>query len=209
MIKKITVIAAILLLQTTVLFAQQAKRFSLTSPDGKITVNITGGTELQWEVKHGADQVIRPSSISLQLQNGEMPGKNVVILSDKKQTVNQTINAIAYKKKTIIDNYNELILDCKDDYGFIFRVYNDGAAYRFYSKKKNDLIIQSEKVEFNFNKDYKVLIPHTSDLRGGERYTCSFEEFYADIPLSKFNKDTLGYLPLMVKLENNKKSEKV
>ena len=51
-----------------------------------------------------------------------------------------------------------------------------------------------------------MLIPFTSDLRDRERYSCSFEEFYADMPISKIDPDTLGYLPMMVKLDNNKKA---
>ena len=43
-------------------------------------------------------------------------------------------------------------------------------------------------------------------MRGGDKYSCSFEEFYTETPVSKFNKDTLAFLPLLVKLDNNKKA---
>lgn len=203
---KRTSVLTFLILCSFVVYSQKSKTYSVASPDGKITVNIHTGIDIKWEVKHGTDPVIIPSAISLQLQSGETLGKNVVVASSKKQSVNQSINAIAYKKKTIIDAYNELILNCKGNYGIIFRIYNDGAAYRFFTTRKEELIILSEQAEFNFDKDRTVLMPHTSDLRGRERYSCSFEEFYTETPVSKINKDTLGYLPLLVKLDNNKKA---
>jgi alpha-glucosidase len=206
MCRKITAIFTFFLLNAISLYSQQEKKFSLLSPDGKISINTVVGTGLQWEVKHGTDLVILPSSVSLQLQSGEVLGKNVKIISSKKTTIDRVIDAIAYKKKTIVDQYNELTLNFTGDYGIVFRAYNDGVAYRFFTNKKVSLVIQSEQAEFNFDKDYKVFIPHTSDLRGGERYTCSFEEFYTETSLSKINKDTLGYLPLLVELNNNKKA---
>jgi len=186
--------------------SQKAKSFSLTSPDGKIAVSISVTDNIKWSVTHSEDIVILPSAISIELQGGEVIGRNIKSVTSKKRTVNQVINAVFYKKKAIIDNFNELTLSFKNGEGVIFRAYNEAAAYRFFTSRKDELIIRSEQIEYNFNKDYNVMIPFTSDLRDGERYSCSFEEFYADIAISKINKDTLGYLPMLVKLDNNKKA---
>lgn len=196
----------VVLLQTALVYSQKSKAFSLTSPNGKISVSITAGDDLQWSVKHLSDHVIAPSLISIELAGGEVLGRNVKINSSKKLSVNQTISSVAYKKKTITDQYNELTLHIKGEYGIIFRAYNDGAAYRFFTNRKKELIITGESAAFTFDKDYNVMIPYTSDLRGRERYTCSFEEFYADTAISKLYKDSLAYLPLLVKLDNNKKA---
>ena len=206
MFKKSTGIFVLLLLQVTALPSQKIKTFSLSSPDNKININITTGANLQWNVKHGTDNVILPSSINMKLQTGETLGENVTVTAANRLTINKTINAVAYKKQTINDNYNELTLTFKGGYGVIFRAYNEAAAYRLFTKKKGDIIVQSEKAEFNFEKDDTVFIPHTSDLRGGDKYSCSFEEFYTEIPVSHLNKDTLAFLPLLVKLDNNKKA---
>jgi alpha-glucosidase len=206
MIRRANILIAMLLLQAGILYCQKTKGYSITSPDGKLRIGIITGAQLQWEVKHGEDHVILPSAINIQLQNGEVLGQNVKVVSTKKQSVNKIINTVAYKKKTITDNCNELILNLKGDYGIVFRAYDDGVAYRFFTKKKGEIIIQSEQSEFNFDNDYTAFIPHTSDLREGERYSCSFEEFYTETSLSKFNKDTLGYLPLLVRLNGNKKA---
>ena len=41
--------------------------------------------------------------------------------------------------------YKELSIAFKGDYGVIFRAYNDGVAYRFYTKKKGEITILSEE----------------------------------------------------------------
>ena len=186
------------------------KNFTISSPDGSVQLRVDAGTKLQWSVTHQSQTIIAPSSISLTLQTGEVLGADPKIrtlptIGAKSENINNKITAFNYKKDIVEDNYNQLTLNCKGDYGVIFRVYNDGVAYRFFTKKKGELVIDAEQAEFNFDKDYTALIPHTSDLRGGDRYSCSFEEFYTTTLISKFNADTLGYLPLLVELDNNKK----
>jgi alpha-glucosidase len=186
------------------------KNFTFSSPDGNLQLKVGAGKKLQWSVTHQSQTIIAPSSISLTLQTGEVLGDHPKIRTPLTagagfEEVDNKITAVNYKKDIVEDNYNQLTLNCKGDYGVIFRVYNDGVAYRFFTKKKGELVINAEQAEFNFDKDYTALIPHTSDLRGGDRYSCSFEEFYTTTPISKFNADTLGYLPLLVELDNNKK----
>lgn len=187
-------------------FSQKSKPLRIASPDGKVNVMVETGPAITWSVKHAGTVIIMPSVVSLTLATGEVLGQNPKIISSKVQSANTTFTTPLYKKSSVDDNYNQLTIKCKGDYGVIVRAYNDGAAYRFFTTRKGELIIQSERAEFNFDKDHTAYIPYTSDLRGGERYTCSFEEFYAATPVSKFNKDTLGYLPLLMTLPDNKKA---
>ncbi|MGB3006913.1 MAG: glycoside hydrolase family 97 N-terminal domain-containing protein, partial [Chitinophagaceae bacterium] len=188
------------------LMAQKIKTYQLTSPDNKNQITVQTGENIKWAVHHNGQAIISSSVISINLAGGEVLGANPRILSSKQRLIDETINPVAYKKDRVANQCNELTLTCKGGFGLIFRAYNDGVAYRFFTQRKEELIINSETAAFNFEKDYTAFIPHTSDLRGGERYTCSFEEFYTQTPLSKFNKDTLGYLPLLIQLDNNIKT---
>jgi len=190
----------------TIARAQKWKAYTLSSPDNKIQLGVSVGDAIRWWVSHRGEPVLVPSKVSLHLNTGEVLGTSVNVISSKVQSINETINAVAYKKDKIENKCNQLTLVCKGDYGIIFRVYNDGAAYRFFTKRQGNLVIQSEQAEFDFGKDYTAFIPYTSDLRGGEKYSCSFEEFYTETDLSKFNRDTLGYLPLLVELDHDKKA---
>jgi alpha-glucosidase len=191
--------------------ADAQKHITISSPDGNLHLRVDVGSKLEWSLTHQSQTVIAPSSISLTLKGGEVLGAHPKIqtplsVGAKFEKIKNKITAVNYKKEIVEDNYNQLTLNCKGDYGLIFRLYNDGVAYRFFTKKNGELIVNAEQAEFNFDKDYTAFIPHTSDLRGGDSYSCSFEEFYASIPITKFHADTLAYLPLLVELENNKKA---
>ncbi|MEO7766229.1 MAG: glycoside hydrolase family 97 protein [Ferruginibacter sp.] len=193
-----------LLLIVSAASAQKNKVFSLSSPDGKIVVSLNTGAKMNWSVKHGQDTIIAPSSISLTLSTGEVLGANAKVISTKTATVNREFNTPIYKKKSVIDNYNQLTVVCKGDYGIVLRAFNDGVAYRFYTKRKGDMIISSEEANFNFSNDYKSFIPYVRDFRSSEQYIQSFEALYTESNLSKVNKDTLGFLPVLIEVGNKK-----
>src|ERR1700733_8357198 len=128
-----------LLLTGSLLQAQKGKTFGLISPVGNIKVNIVSAPQLQWSVFYGSQQVLAPSAIGLQLDNGEVWGKEMKALVSNKDQVNRKFAANFYKKDSITDRYNELRLVWKGNHGIIFRVYDDGAAYRFFSYSKDSL----------------------------------------------------------------------
>jgi alpha-glucosidase len=187
--------------------AQQLKSFQLKSPDGKITATIDAAKNLSWSVKHENTQVIIPSAISLSLNNGEVLGKNVAISNSKISSVQSNISTALYKKAVVPDNYNQLVINFKNNYGVIFRAYNDGVAYRFTTNRKDSLTVNSEQAEFNFDDDYKTLVPYVREPRyNGDKFQTSFESLYEDRKLSEFSKDTLGMLPSLIELNDGKKA---
>ena len=198
-------IVIFLLLSTAITNAQKSKSFQLLSPDGNIKVVISSGAKLEWSVQQKAENIIMPSVIAMKVKDGILFGENAIITSTKATSVNEVIDAINYKKNKIENVYNQLLLNCNGEYGIIFRAYNEGVAYRFFTKKKDSIIIQSEEANFNFDKDYQAFIPYTRDLRDHDKYTQSYEALYDHINLSKFEKDTLAFLPLLVDMGNNKK----
>jgi alpha-glucosidase len=201
--KLLLVLSALFL--SVVVNAQKAKTYSLTSPNGAVQINIDTASKLTWSVIQQSQVITKPSAIAMHLNDGKVLGENAQITSAKKENVNTTIAALFYKKDTIEDNYTQLTLNCKDDYGIIFRAYNDAAAYRFFTKKKDSIIIQSEDAEFNFTDDDSAWIPYSNDPHNGDKYECSFENIYQHIPLSQFVKDSVAFLPVLVDLKNNKK----
>ena len=186
--------------------AQKTKIFDVQSPYGNIKLHVEATNKMAWSVKDKDQPIIQPSSISLQLQN-EILGENAIITSSKTEKVSNTINAINYIKATIPDNYNQLTLNCKGDYGLIFRVYNDAVVYRFFTKKKDSIIIKNEEANFNFTNDDSAFIPIQFDYRDGQNFNSSFEALYHHITLSQFPKDSLAFLPLLVDVGNGRKAE--
>ena len=202
---KLIGLIVVLLISSTILNAQKSKSFELKSPDNKIALKLEIGAKMLWSVQHDGQQVITPSAISMQLGNGEILGDNAKISSSKTEKIDQPIAAINYKKTTIQNQYNQLTISCKGDYLVIFRVFNDGVAYRFFTRKKGEIIVKNEEANFNFTADHKAFIPYMWDYRDGKIFNTSFENLYKETNISKFAPDSLAFLPLLVDVGENKK----
>ena len=183
-----------------------AQVIHVKSPNGKIDMALESGAKISWSVKHENTEVIAPSTISLTLGGGVVLGNNAKVVNVKNSKVNTSFAAPIYKKKTVIDEYNQVIINFKGDFGLILRAYNDGVAYRFFISKKGQIIVESEDANFNFSKDHKAFVPYVRDLRENDIYTLAFEALYDEIPLSKFVKDSLAFSPILINFGNGKKA---
>lgn len=188
-------------------FSQEAQDFVVTSPNGKIKVSILVGEKITWSVLHEKNQILAPSSISMTLDQNEVLGKNALVLNSKREKVNTTFESPFYKKSTIKNQYNLLLLNFKNGFSIEYRVFDDGAAYRFITQKKKDITVKSEEVSLNFDQDYGSLMPYVRDLRNPkDPYIFAFEAHYENKKISEFAKDTLAFLPFLIDYKNHKKA---
>jgi alpha-glucosidase len=203
--KKLIGAVAMFLLSSSMLIGQKNKIYEIKSPGGNINLHIEAGAKLIWSIQSDGQQIIAPSSISLQLTGGEVLGGNVRVLSTKTDKIDNMITPVNYKKSTIHDQCNQFTISFKGDYGLIFRVYNEGVAYRFFTKRKGELFVKNEEANFNFTADQKVFVPYMWDYRDGKIFNSSFEALYKEINISKFASDSLAFLPVLADVGNNKK----
>lgn len=47
-----------------------------------------------------------------------------------------------------------MTLSFRGNYGLVFRMYNDGLAYRFTTKMKNDIVVVDEEADYTFFRPY-------------------------------------------------------
>lgn len=183
------------------------KQYRLTSPDGKLVVDIKVGENITYSVSHDGDIVLNPSPVSMELANRPGFGLNSKLKDAKTSSVNKTIEAHFYKRQKIQDVFNELVLTFKEDFSLIFRAYDEGVAYRFVDTGKNDFIVNNEQSVFNFAKDYNAYIPYVkSNAKNIEgQYFNSFENFYTYTPISQIKREKLIFTPLVVELDHGKK----
>lgn len=184
----------------------QTKTYHIKSPDGKIDMTVNAGATINWAVKYGDADVITPSTISLVLGNGSVLGLNAVVKSDKTSSKDEYFNTPIYKREKVHDNYNQLILKFNGDYGLIFRAYNDGVAYRFTTEFKETITLKDEEVNFNFAADNQALLPFVNDFRAKDKWNTSYEAHYDTVNVSAVKKDTLAFLPVLVKINDNIKA---
>lgn len=180
--------------------------FTLSSPDGKITVDIDLGERVTYAVRHDGDLLLAPSAVSMTLDKGQY-GVNPKLRNASRKSVDQTIDAHFYKRDKVADKYNELTLSFRGDYSIVYRAYDDGVAYRFVSHSRKPFVVKDEQAEFNFPADHNAWIPYVARSKGTieSQFFTSFESLYDYIPLSKWDKERLGIAPLLVESANGKK----
>lgn len=186
-------ILSLLLLIRNASFAAKEKKYVLSSPDGTLKVEISAGNELAYQVMHGNDTILSHSNIGLVLENGTIVGKTPRITGERRRKDN--IESPFYRFKEFVATGNELDLKLKGGFGIIFRAYNEGVAYRFYTTQSSDIIIKEEQAEFNFKEDYTAYLPYTTNDK--KPMAMAYQNVYDITPLSKAQ-PKLAFLPVTV-----------
>ncbi|MBQ6197830.1 MAG: glycoside hydrolase family 97 protein [Bacteroidales bacterium] len=187
----LTIIAAVF-----VALVLQAKDYRVQSPGGEVSVMIQNGESLIWSVSLGGEVLIAPSELSLTLADGSVYGPKAKFRKVTRKSVNQILPAQNFKRGSVKDSFNELKLQAKE-FDLVVRVYDDGAAYRFVTKK--GVTIASERASFNFPGDHKAWVPYVNPGRKlGDQFFSSFENLYSNIGLSEWENGRLAFLPVTV-----------
>ena len=176
-------------------FAAKEKKYVLSSPDGTLKVEISAGNELAYQVMHGNDTILSHSNIGLVLENGTIVGKTPRITGERRRKIKDNIESPFYRFKEFVATGNELDLKLKGGFGIIFRAYNEGVAYRFYTTQSSDIIIKEEQAEFNFKEDYTAYLPYTTNDK--KPMAMAYQNVYDITPLSKAQ-PKLAFLPVTV-----------
>ncbi len=188
-------ILSLLLLIGNASFAAKEKKYVLSSPDGTLKVEISAGNELAYQVMHGNDTILSHSNIGLVLENGTIVGKTPRITGERMRKIKDNIESPFYRFKEFVATGNELDLKLKGGFGIIFRAYNEGVAYRFYTTQSSDIIIKEEQAEFNFKEDYTAYLPYTTNDK--KPMVMAYQNVYDITPLSKAQ-PKLAFLPVTV-----------
>lgn len=186
--KKYIYLLLFLLFAVTSIQAQSG--FSLSSPDHTISVDISLKEKIYYTVSFKGERVLEASPLSLNIDNAVL-GANPVIVNAKNTSIDQVIPTIWGSRKSIKDQYNQLVLDCEGDFSVEFRAYNTGVAYRFLTRLKGkQVIVRNEEVAFRFN----------SGISAWMLDSKSYESNFRLVPLDgmAINEKSKIFLPLFV-----------
>ncbi len=175
------------------------KTFDLSSPDGTVKAWVRIDDTVRYSVWKNSDQLIMPSEISMSLADGGSYDASVKLQKVQRKSVDNTLDALFYKKDRVKEQYNELKLQFKT-YDLIFRAYDAGIAYRIVSKSKIPFKVLSEVAEFAFPADWNMFVPYVRPrIKTFEgQFFNSFENVYKDEKISAWDREKLAFLPLMV-----------
>ena len=166
------------------------KIYSLSSPDGNLRTTVTVGEEIRVALDAGDTPLLAPSPVSMTLEDGEVLGRNARVVRAEKSSVDRTIASPFYKKSRVGERYNQLTLSFRGDFGLVFRLYDDGLAYRFTTDREGTLRIGDECVAFSFPADCRAVVPYVArgrDFDFESQFFNSFENTYTTARITELN----------------------
>jgi len=172
----------------------QAKVYTLYSPDKRIEVAVSVTDRVLYSIVYDSKNLINPSAISMTINDNVVLGKGLlkVEFAEQRSADEKILPPVKEKRAVITDRWNEITLHFRGNYGLVFRAYDDGAAYRFFTGYRRDIKINSEEATFIFAENHSVWFPFTKSLH------TSFESNYTYLPLAEIGSQRFGYAPVLV-----------
>lgn len=169
------------------------KKVSVSSPDGNITVNVTVGDDLRYDVISNGELLLKNSRVSMTLSDRTL-GKKAKMTGKKYQTVNTVEKPLFPLKFNSVENcYNLLTMTMAGGWQIQWRVYNDGLAYRFITSLKGDIEVLSEESSLALTKASDLILQQPSHFK------TSCEEPYTHVCSSEWkSSDKMSELPIVI-----------
>ncbi|WP_421738953.1 glycoside hydrolase family 97 protein [Caulobacter sp.] len=180
--------------------AKAAERI-LASPDKSLTVTIsdTDG-QARYAVSRKGRALLVPSPLGLLLDKGGLLSRGLTIAGSTQASVDQTYDLVVGKTRTVRERYNELTIDFAEAGAdgrrlkVVFRVYDDGAAFRYVLPDQPALagvVIRNEETGFNFAGDDRCWALNLG------KFGSSHEGEYDPVQASSFREHNLLELPVV------------
>ena len=177
-----------------------AETFNLKSPDGNLKIIIKVNKDIRYAVSFREQPVINESAIAISLDNGLYLGHDPRTIKSKKEEINEKITPVVREKRAqVLNHCNQLDITFEDKFGLLFRAYNDGMAYRFYTNFPDSITIRSEQATFSFSQGDSVYFPFENSMH------TSFEKLYDFVAISDITSDQMAFLPVLVQTANDLK----
>jgi alpha-glucosidase len=200
MTRRQIILVGILLLAITGRPGLSADNYEVLSPGQGIKLKIAIDGKINYSVFFESQVILKPSPISLTLKDKGHLGINPILESVEQRSADEEIHPVVCEKRAIIrDHFNEISLHFKNDFSLIFRVYDDGVAYRFKTSLEGDIEILDEEVIFNFAGDHHIYFPTE------ESFFTHQERRYEYVQLSQISRYKMCYPPALVDIEGGPK----
>ncbi|HPN68001.1 MAG TPA: glycoside hydrolase family 97 catalytic domain-containing protein [Saprospiraceae bacterium] len=173
----------------------------VSSPNGKIAVSVD--VEMaNYSITLNGKTVLETSKLGVTRADGDFSKQLKLVNTSKVKEVSDTYSMVNAKKSKMTYLANEKTWETTNAAGhkmnIVFRVSNDGVAFRYvFPDKSSDVKkINSEETSFNFPIDAKAwLQPKTESQSGFEHTNPSYEAHYElDIPVTKSSPGPNGWV---------------
>ena len=186
-----------MLLLTAITFAGE---YQLDSPDHTIAVTVSVDENIRYSVTCKGVEIIRPSEISLLLDQNRHLGYGPRLRKVTRHSADQVLEPVVRQKRAQIrDHYNEMALDFKGNYSLLFRVYDNGVAWRWVTRLPGRVKVMYEQVLFDFVNDHYVYFGEEPNFYSHQ------ERLYLPVRLHEITSRRQAISPVVVAIEQGPK----
>lgn len=160
------ILTTLLSLQAIAKEPTSGRSWLLKSPDQQITLSlILSDKSLSYSVNYKNKAVIKPSALGFAFKDQPQLQANLKALKVQNRSHNYSWQPVWGQRATIVDHYNEISLALTEQGAnarqmqLVFRVYNDGVAFRYLLPKQphlNKVVISDELTEFAFARNFST-----------------------------------------------------
>ena len=164
----------------------------VTSPDGRINLLVNTTGQISWQVTLDGSVVIEKASISMTMDKERALGMEPIVKKVQVAAREELFEPqIPHRDARIESKFNEMTIDFKGSYQLIFRVYDDGIAYRFKDHSKKATTVYGEELSLQFPEGAGTFFPKEESM-----YSHN-ERIYLHKPLKALGQDDFCSLPVM------------
>ncbi|MCD8291143.1 MAG: glycoside hydrolase family 97 protein [Prevotella sp.] len=173
--------------------SQTPSTYELTSPNRELTLVVNVDNKLSYSLDYAGNPIIIPSTICMEMENGDIWGEKGEVVGASTASIYEKVYPIVGNQRKLLNNYNELSLKFKEGYSLIFRMYNEGMAYRFCGNLpvQDSLKVFHEEASFNFADDPAVILPETNNFTAWELSNVLYNH------VSKIRENKYGITPTL------------
>lgn len=155
----------------------QPESYRIASPDHELVLTISTNPKLTYSLQKGGDIIVAPSEIGITLGDGSQWGSHGKVVARKQQLVDEKVYPLMGKNRELDNKYNELVLAFDQEYSVVFRLYDEGMAYRLCGNKEagDSLVVVTENASFNLADNPKVILPETANYVAWELSHTTYE----------------------------------
>ncbi len=170
------------------------------SPDGRIKAVVSVGEQITYTVLLNEQILLAPSVIAMTV-DGKALGISAKLKKVYREFIDETLTPVVRQKSAKIeDRYRSMRLSFKQPFDLEFRVYDDGVAYRFITRYKGSVEVESETVEYRFANDYSIWFPEESSMQ------THMEREYLHLPLSEIGSNRFCSVPALLDMHDGVKA---
>lgn len=167
--------------------------YRVLSPNQKIELRVATAGRVRYDVLVNGKTLLRDSTLSIEIDRKTL-GLDAKVREAKPRAHDRWMEPpVRQKSARVRDNYNELRLEMDGNYAVVFRVYNEGVAYRFETTlPQPEVKVYKEEAAFNFADNYAVFYPQEESLFSHN------ERLYVPRPLKEIAPAAFASLPAVV-----------